>query len=197
MLTNKQKAFVEFYLKHWNATKAAELAGYSKRTANEQGSRLLANVSVETAIKARLDELKMGADEVLTRLADHARGSLEYFLAGNSLSIAAAREHGKLHLAKKIKQTTRSSDDEHLYTTLEVELHDPQAALVQLGRHHKLFVERHELTGKDGGPLEVRAFDYATAIAPIAAGPEPDSEAPGEGEGDRDGAALGEDADGG
>lgn len=55
-LTPKQEMFVLEYLKDLNATKAAERAGYSVKTANEQGSRLLANVSVASAIQAAMDK---------------------------------------------------------------------------------------------------------------------------------------------
>jgi len=40
----------------FNATQAAERAGYSKRTANEQGARLLANVSVRSHIDKRREK---------------------------------------------------------------------------------------------------------------------------------------------
>ena len=45
-MTTKQQRFVEEYLIDLNATQAAIRAGYSAKTANEQGARLLANVSV-------------------------------------------------------------------------------------------------------------------------------------------------------
>lgn len=43
------------------------------------------------------------------------------------------------------------------------------------------YVERQEVTGADGGNIRVEAFDYGTAVAAIAARPERDSDAPGEG----------------
>ena len=49
-LTPKQEAFVQEYLIDLNATQAAIRAGYSEKTANEQGSRLLANVKIAKAI---------------------------------------------------------------------------------------------------------------------------------------------------
>jgi phage terminase small subunit len=38
--------------------------------------------------------------------------------------------------------------------TIRVKLHDKRAALVDLGKHLGIFREIHELTGKDGGPIE-------------------------------------------
>jgi phage terminase small subunit len=43
-LTPKQARFVEEYLLDLNATQAATRAGYSKKTANEQGAQLLAKL---------------------------------------------------------------------------------------------------------------------------------------------------------
>lgn len=45
-LTEKQQRFVEEYLIDLNATQAAIRAGYSAKTADQQGSRMLANVKV-------------------------------------------------------------------------------------------------------------------------------------------------------
>lgn len=56
-MTPKQKRFVEEYLIDLNATQAAIRAGYSPKTANEQGARLLANVSIQSAITGLLEAL--------------------------------------------------------------------------------------------------------------------------------------------
>lgn len=73
-LTPKQQRFVEEYLIDLNATQAAIRAGYSERTANEQGSRLLANVSVSEAIAEaqakREERTQIDADYVLKRLVE-------------------------------------------------------------------------------------------------------------------------------
>ena len=49
-MTPKQKRFVERYLLHLNASKAAEEAGYAAGTAGAQGSRLLQNPAIKEAI---------------------------------------------------------------------------------------------------------------------------------------------------
>src|SRR5215213_1985099 len=72
-LTARQARFVEEYLVDLNATQAAIRAGYSARTANEQASRLLANVSVAAAISealaARAERTQITADQVVEELA--------------------------------------------------------------------------------------------------------------------------------
>ena len=72
-MTPKQQRFVDEYLVDLNATAAARRAGYSERTANEQGARLVANVSVRSAIveaqKRRSERTQIDADWVLRTLA--------------------------------------------------------------------------------------------------------------------------------
>jgi phage terminase small subunit len=53
-LTPKQLRFVDEYLVDLNATQAAIRAGYSAKTANEQGARLLSNVMVQAALAERM-----------------------------------------------------------------------------------------------------------------------------------------------
>jgi hypothetical protein len=71
-LTDQQRLFVAEYLKDNNATQAAIRAGYSKKTANEQGARLLAKVSIAQAIaqqqKASIVRTLGSADEVLEQM---------------------------------------------------------------------------------------------------------------------------------
>lgn len=92
-LTSQQRLFVAEYLKDNNATQAAIRAGYSKKTANEQGARLLAKVSIAQAIaqqqKASIVRTLGSADEVLeqmwrlatfdaNQLSQYRRGSCRY-----------------------------------------------------------------------------------------------------------------------
>lgn len=92
-LTAQQRLFVAEYLKDNNATQAAIRAGYSKKTAQEQSSRLLSNVMVAQAIaqqqKASIVRTLGSADEVLeqmwqlatfdaNQLSQYRRGSCRY-----------------------------------------------------------------------------------------------------------------------
>ncbi|MGV3346401.1 terminase small subunit [Enterobacteriaceae bacterium LUAb1] len=73
-LTDKQELFCREYLKDLNATQAAIRAGYSEKTANEQASRLLANVNVQSFVaelKAiRVEQTGIDAAYVLRRLVE-------------------------------------------------------------------------------------------------------------------------------
>ena len=72
-LTEKQQRFVEEYLIDLNATQAAIRAGYSAKTADQQGSRMLANVKVQQAISVAMAERSkrtgINQDRVVLELA--------------------------------------------------------------------------------------------------------------------------------
>lgn len=151
--TNKKRAFIEFYLIYWNASKAAREAGYSKKTAYAIGHKLLKEAEIKAEIQRRLTELQASADEVIQRLSDQARSDIGDFMdigsMGFSLDLNKAKELGLTHLIKKVKQRTTTTlhkdGTEEERHWIEVELYDAQAALVHLGRHHKLFTDRLEL----------------------------------------------------
>ena len=71
-LTEKQKRFVAEYLIDLNATQAAMRAGYSPKTANEQGARLLANASVRQMVaegaQKRIRKAEVTAQDVIEGL---------------------------------------------------------------------------------------------------------------------------------
>ncbi|EGS36255.1 terminase small subunit [Megasphaera sp. UPII 135-E] len=57
-LTEKQERFIDYYIETNNASEAARLAGYSKRTAKSMGSENLTKPAIQQAIEKRLQELK-------------------------------------------------------------------------------------------------------------------------------------------
>lgn len=141
-LSNKQQQWLDYYfICNMNATEAARRAGYAHP--NKSGPENLQRPYIKELIEARMKEVTMSADEVLMRLAQHARGSMEDFVDINdevtSLSLQRAFENGYAHLIKKI---TIADTKEGQRVTLE--LYDAQAALVHIGRKHKLFTDKHE-----------------------------------------------------
>lgn len=72
-LTEKQQRFVDEYLIDLNATQAAIRAGYSAKTADVQGSRMLGNVKVQQAISEVMAERSkrtgINQDRVVLELA--------------------------------------------------------------------------------------------------------------------------------
>ena len=72
-LTEKQQRFVDEYLIDLNATQAAIRAGYSAKTANEQGCQLLAKLSIQSEISQKMAERSrrtgVNQDRVVLELA--------------------------------------------------------------------------------------------------------------------------------
>jgi phage terminase small subunit len=155
-LTGKQQAFVDEYLKTRNATQAALAAGYSPKSACAIGWENLRKPEIDEAIRQRLDENAMMANEVIAILSDQARGDMSdfvSFVAGVKLpllDLKKAYDNGKFKLIKKLKYTADGA--------IEFELYDSQAATVQLGRVHKLFTDKSEIGGPDGGPIPIVAL---------------------------------------
>lgn len=98
----KQRAFAVEYLKDHNATKAAERAGYSKKTAYSQGARLLKHAEICKFLETKVAKAGMTADEVLNTLAGIAREGEK-----DSDRIAAAGLIGKYHklFTDKVEQS--------------------------------------------------------------------------------------------
>lgn len=158
-LTAKQRAFVNEYLIDFNATRAAGRAGHKgdDNVLAVTGYRLLRNAKIAEAIKTRLSERALLADEVLMRLGEQARSNIGEFIRfddnGNPLfDLQAASVLGKLPLVKKLKTKTRTYSEPFFNheidemdqrdvneTTIEFELYSSQAALELLGKHHGLF----------------------------------------------------------
>lgn len=158
MLSDKQRAFVEHYVRTWNATQAAKLAGYSDKAAYAIGAENLRKPQIRAAIDTRLDELAMSPVEILTRLTEQARGSLEDFLTDGALDLKKAEQRGKLHLLKSYRVSDRGA--------VYIELYDGQAALVQLARYRKMFTDKLEV---DAVQTSVTLDEYMDAKKRAAA----------------------------
>nr|DAT22522.1 MAG TPA: Terminase small subunit [Caudoviricetes sp.] len=80
-LTEKQRRFIDFYIKSGNATEAAIKAGYSKKTAKAAGYENLTKPYLKTAISNRLKEMEdariADAREVLVHLTSAMRGEVK------------------------------------------------------------------------------------------------------------------------
>lgn len=80
MLTPKQKAFADEYIKCGNAAEAARRAGYSEKTANTIAAQNLAKLSISQYINERLKKIEedrvASADEVMRFFSSVMRGEV-------------------------------------------------------------------------------------------------------------------------
>lgn len=149
--TEKQKLFIESYLRCLNATQAARDAGYRGSDASLAviGYENLRKLNIRQEIQIRLKERHLTSEDVLARLAMMAEADLSPFLTqdgGIDYTTPQAKAH--INYLRKAKIKHGISKDGEPWTETEIEIHDPKDALVQLGRHLKLFTDKIELEGE-------------------------------------------------
>lgn len=151
-LTPKQAMFVAEYLLDLNATQAAARAGYSAKTANEQGAQLLANVSVRSAIDAamakRANKLEITTERVLAEIA-----RLAFFDArnlfdegGNPIRVPDLDEDSARAIVG-MDVVMIGNADMGIGQVQKVKLADKKGALELLGRHMGLFKDTLKISG--------------------------------------------------
>lgn len=143
-LTPKQERFIEEYLIDLNATQAAIRAGYSPKTANEQGNRLLANVSVRTCVDKAMAERSrrtgISQDRVIMELARIGFLNPDDVINFNNATVNSHASADDLAAIQSVK--VKSSYTENGESTeREVKFNDKLKALELLGKHLGMFKE--------------------------------------------------------
>lgn len=142
-LTPKQQAFVREYLVDLNATQAAIRAGFSVKTAKQQAYSLMNRAPVQAAITAamtqRAKKTELDSDWVLDRL----KLISDRCIQGEPVLDSQGAQTGEWKF-------------EPAAATRATEL---------IGKHIGMFREKVEVTGKDGGPLEVEVSDARQRLA--------------------------------
>ena len=147
-LTPKQLLFTKEYMVDLNATQAAIRAGYSEKGADVQGCKLLAKPKVKAVIQAAMDKrterLEITSDRILQEIAKLAYSNMDDFTAEDNVTLDLTG------LTRDQMAALQGMDNED--GKLRIKLADKRAALDLLGRHLKLFTDRHEI---DGAPINV------------------------------------------
>ena len=150
-LTTKQKIFVAEYLRNgFNATRAAETAGYSSssysalRTA---GAQTLANPNVRACIDEVLDQYGLSAKQTIAMLAEQAQASMsDYVNNDGSFNRAAVADDKKGRRIKSFSFSTSHTENSRGSVTdtetVSVQLIDSQGALNTLAKYHGLLTDR-------------------------------------------------------
>jgi phage terminase small subunit len=170
-LTLKQRVFVREYLKHSNATQAALTAGYSKKTAPFIGAQNLKKDSIIEALAAKADSVlkKLDAEDVTIArvVAEFAKlgfANMQDFIqvqkdgsAYCDLSNLTRDQAAAIQEINTEEYIEGKGEDGRLVKKVKVKLHDKKGALDSLGKYLKMFIDRMEHTGKDGGPIVTKA----------------------------------------
>lgn len=159
-MTEKHRRFVAEYLVDLNATQAAIRAGYSPKTAEQQGSRLLRNAQVERAVAEgqakRLAKLEITQERVLKEIASLAFSDIRQWFDENGrlrpiheLPDLAAAAIGSIEVERE-KTTRKTTDDEEVTVeecVVKLKAWSKPQALEMLAKHFGLVKDQMEHTG--------------------------------------------------
>lgn len=165
-LNPKQQRFVEEYLTDLNATQAAIRAGYSARSARVTSCRLLAQANIALAIQRRRTQVSERLDVTVERvLKEFAR--LAFFDPrklfsedGRPIPVTDLDDDTAAAIAglEILEEYEGSGADRTLIGhTKKYKISDKRGSLDSLARYLGMFVDRHEVSGPDGGPIEVES----------------------------------------
>lgn len=171
-LKGKQIAFVEEYLKCWNATLAARRAGYSEKSIRSIASENLTKPDIKDAIEARKAELIMSADEAMIRLSDMGKAS-----HGDFADVQLRddlKDHPKAHLVKTVITDVYEDKAGKVHHKLRLELYDAQRAIEDILKIHGKFNNGPGSSENEPFILKVVYGSERTNDKPEASPPEAD-----------------------
>ena len=152
-LKGRRAAFVREFLKDRNATQAAIRAGYSADTAKQQGSRLLTNADVQSAVGAGEQKAAERAEITVERIVREygrigfARITDFYDFSADGVTLKPSHGLTEDQLAAVMEvRSHKTVDAEGRSTTrIELKLHRKSEALEALGRHLGMFNDKLEV----------------------------------------------------
>lgn len=143
-LRPKQQRFVNEYVVDFNAKQAAIRAGYSPRSAETNGNRMLRNAQVADAVDAaKADQQarsKLTADDIIEELRKIAfHDPRKAFAADGSLKAIHELDDETAAGVVSLEVRIGSGDDGEVIKTARIKFADKRSALVDLGRHFGIF----------------------------------------------------------
>lgn len=176
-MNDRQKRFVAEYLIDLNATQAAIRAGYSEKAAAAQASRLLTNAKISAAVAkgkaAMASKLDITAERVIAELAKIGFSNMaDYITVGSNGDPFVDLSNLDRDKSAAIQEITVDDyvdgrgEDARDVKRVKFKLADKRAALVDLGKHLGLFVDRQEVSGPGGGPLEITKIERVIVRPP-------------------------------
>jgi phage terminase small subunit len=165
-LNHRQELFAQEYIVDLNATQAAIRAGYSSDTAGQQGHDLLKKPEIQESIQKAMDlraaRTQITADRVLVELAKMGFADVRDMFTDSDQIMSIKNLPNDIAAAIQSIEIVTKPDgtDEEGNRSVEyvhkIKLADKKSSLELLGKHLKLFADRVEHTGKDGGAIELK-----------------------------------------
>ena len=154
--------FVKEYLVDLNATQAAIRAGYSKKTAGQQGEQLLKNLEIAAAVQAgmakRAAKVEINADYVLARLAEIDRMDvLDIMNDDMALKPVSAWPSSWRRYLSGFDVAEMKDGQDAIGVLKKIKWPDKVKNLELLGKHVGVgaFTEKVQLSGPDSGPVQI------------------------------------------
>lgn len=152
-LAPMQVRFVEEYMLDLNATQAAVRAGYSAKTAREQGSRLLSNVIVQSVIaermKAREKRTEVTADRILKEAARLALFDVrKLFNADGTPKPITELDDDTAAGISGLEVATKGNAEMGVGEILKYKIADKNSALEKCMRHLGMFEKDNKQAGE-------------------------------------------------
>jgi phage terminase small subunit len=176
-LTPRQRVFVEAYLVNPNGTNAAIVAGCSERCASASASDWLRHPKVMAVLTKRTaavvekvkDKYEVTQERTLREIAKLAYSNMHDYVSVTTAGqpvvdfckldedgfAAVAQVETETYTEKTGDRDAEGNPIEDTVRRTKFKLHDKARALEMLGRYHKMFTDKIEATGKDGGPIVV------------------------------------------
>jgi phage terminase small subunit len=157
-LTPKQQRFVDEYLVDLNATQAAIRAGYSPKTARQQGHENLTKPYIEAAIQRAVQErserTRVEADRVVLELARlglyDPRGVAEWGPDGIRVKDSSGLSDDDVRIVARIRMAPTKYG-----WAITVKFVDRLSALELLGKHLGLFSDGNAVRGQVQEPIRI------------------------------------------
>ena len=173
-LTPKQARFVEEYLIDLNATQAAIRAGYSEQTARVIGHENLTKPDIQKAITERRQEMQqrtaITADRVLAEYAKIAFfDPRKLFTADGAIKPVQYWDDDVAAVIGGLDVVEIGDDGEMIGRVKKLKLIDKKGALDSIGKHLGMFVDRTELSGRDGEAIVISDAERSAKVAGLLA----------------------------
>lgn len=170
-LNPKEARFVQEYLIDLDAKRAALAAGYSATVANSKAFQWVSGskttkphvmAAVTAAQDKRAKKLEITAEAVVAELAKLGFSNMQDYMRPGidgdpTLDFSNLTRDQAAALVEVTVEDFKDGrgEDARDVRRVKFKLSDKRAALVDLGKHLGLFVEKHEHSGPGGAPIQV------------------------------------------
>jgi phage terminase small subunit len=148
-LTPKRERFCREYLIDFNATRAAERAGYSKKSADVEGARLLVDVKVSEYLTKlglkQAERLDLRADKVLRAIEQIAYSDVRGMFDGTNLKAPHDWDDDTAAAVAGMDIVTKNLGGGEIEYVAKIKRSDRLKALDMLARHHALYHDKLEV----------------------------------------------------